>query len=120
MASWSKTIVSSTFDLCFRFSSPSSSSSLPLSVQYNSSSFSSIRCVPAFSAVGHFTAFNARHSSLYPSISKKTETRHICRAAEYKFPDPIPEFADAVSSLLALLYFMDFSSFSCSLALLVY
>lgn len=25
-------------------------------------------------------------------------TKHICRAvAEYKFPDPIPEFADAVS-----------------------
>ncbi|XP_059445340.1 protein PLASTID REDOX INSENSITIVE 2, chloroplastic [Corylus avellana] len=40
----------------------------------------------------------------YPSLSKKAQsiplslssfTKQICRAAEYKFPDPIPEFANA-------------------------
>ncbi|XP_010272033.1 PREDICTED: uncharacterized protein LOC104607939 [Nelumbo nucifera] len=47
------------------------------------------------------------HSSSFPSVVKRatplspsplfpfSSTRHICRAAEYKFPDPIPEFAEA-------------------------
>ncbi|XP_062149905.1 protein PLASTID REDOX INSENSITIVE 2, chloroplastic isoform X2 [Alnus glutinosa] len=43
----------------------------------------------------------------FPSLSKKAQsiplslssfTKQICRAAEYKFPDPIPEFADAIFS----------------------
>lgn len=38
-------------------------------------------------------------SNIYPSLSEKRRSsdpsRLICRAAEYKFPDPIPEFADA-------------------------
>lgn len=32
-----------------------------------------------------------------PSLAPSESGRHICRAAEYRFPDPIPEFADAVS-----------------------
>lgn len=43
-------------------------------------------------------------SSSYKCISswvspKRCRQNLICRAAEYKFPDPIPEFADAVSFL---------------------
>lgn len=38
-------------------------------------------------------------------------TSHICHAGEYVFPDPIPEFADAVSTFLQYLLFYCFPSF---------
>ncbi|KAL2546972.1 protein PLASTID REDOX INSENSITIVE 2 [Forsythia ovata] len=43
----------------------------------------------------HFYTY-ANHTNAYPSVtSKKRFPSFICSAAEYKFPDPIPEFADA-------------------------
>ncbi|KAK3038648.1 hypothetical protein RJ639_027311 [Escallonia herrerae] len=47
-------------------------------------------------------SFTYRHKAhtqssavLNPSLSNKRSPKLICRAAEYKFPDPIPEFAEA-------------------------
>ncbi|KAJ4711171.1 Protein PLASTID REDOX INSENSITIVE 2 like [Melia azedarach] len=90
MASCSKALLSSTLEHC----SPFFSSSLRphLSFFRNSSSL----------GVGGIKLID---SSVYPSISSEEQAKplsfsvsfrkHICKAAEYKFPDPIPEFADA-------------------------
>ncbi|KAJ6890755.1 hypothetical protein NC651_024304 [Populus alba x Populus x berolinensis] len=93
MASCSKALFSSKLDIC----SPLSSRP-PLSLLPNfSSSFSST----TFFAFSQLKEISLRYSSdLQPSSSiiNKAQTqprRHICRAAEYKFPDPIPEFAVA-------------------------
>ncbi|KAL5759730.1 hypothetical protein ACOSP7_018247 [Xanthoceras sorbifolium] len=91
MASWSKALLSSTLDS----SSPLfSSSTTPLSFCCNSP-------VSSLSLGG----LKLTGASTYPSISGKIRPtlfspsfsfkNTICRAAEYKFPDPIPEFADA-------------------------
>lgn len=93
MASCSKALFPSKLDICSPYSSR-----LPLSLLPNfSSSFSST----TFFAFGQLKEISLRYSSdLQPSSSiiNKAQTqprRHICRAAEYKFPDPIPEFAVA-------------------------
>lgn len=43
-------------------------------------------------------------SSINPSYRAGRNPRFVCRAAEYKFPDPIPEFAQAVRLPHFLLY----------------
>ncbi|XVF84893.1 hypothetical protein PTKIN_Ptkin17bG0075900 [Pterospermum kingtungense] len=43
-----------------------------------------------------------RYSSTDPSTTKTTHfwpTKFVCKAAEYKFPDPIPEFAGAETDM---------------------
>lgn len=101
MASCSKALFSSKLDICSPFSSRP-----PLSLLPNfSSSFSSTTLF----AFCQSKEISLRYSSdLQPSSSiiNKAQTqprRHICRAAEYKFPDPIPEFAVAVSSIPIIL-----------------
>ncbi|KAK1554323.1 hypothetical protein Q3G72_010708 [Acer saccharum] len=92
MASWSKALLSSTLDL----SSPLFSSSIP-SISFHCNSPLSFLSASGIKPTG---------ASIYTSISGKIQPttlffpsfsfrNHICRAAEYKFPDPIPEFADA-------------------------
>ncbi|KAI9170233.1 hypothetical protein LWI28_024798 [Acer negundo] len=93
MASWSKALLSSKLDS----SSPLFSSSIsPIFFHCNSP-------VSSLSLGGGIKLTSA---SIYTSISGKIQPatlffpsfsfrNHICRAAEYKFPDPIPEFADA-------------------------
>lgn len=93
------------------FKSYSLPSSLPLnpslSLSSSSSSSSSSSRVSAHISNRHNAhcskgiSFNGSNS--YPcSLGEKRRSlcpsRLICRAAEYKFPDPIPEFADAVSA----------------------
>ncbi|KAJ6771723.1 PROTEIN PLASTID REDOX INSENSITIVE 2 CHLOROPLASTIC [Salix koriyanagi] len=91
MASFSKAIFSSELDICSPCSYRSSLSFPP------NFSFSST----TFFAFGQLKALSLRYSSDFQpssSIINKAQTqprRHICRAAEYKFPDPIPEFAVA-------------------------
>ncbi|CAK7326955.1 unnamed protein product [Dovyalis caffra] len=90
MASCSKSLFYSKFDLG---SLLSSRPPLPFPPNF-SSSFSSTN----FFAFSQFKEISLRYSSdLQPSsiIKKSQPRRHICRAAEYKFPDPIPEFAVA-------------------------
>ncbi|XP_065864310.1 protein PLASTID REDOX INSENSITIVE 2, chloroplastic [Euphorbia lathyris] len=84
--SWSKAITALTFESP-PFSSSSTSPSLHL---FLSTSPSAIPPAAACSS-----GIKLTQSYLYPSISKKKASIYICRAAEYKFPDPIPEFADA-------------------------
>ncbi|XP_031252491.1 protein PLASTID REDOX INSENSITIVE 2, chloroplastic-like [Pistacia vera] len=83
MASWSKALLSSALNPSSLFSSR------PRHFLNSSFSLGGIKVTAPFT---------------YPSISKTQPTpfclsfsfkKHICRAAEYKFPDPIPEFADA-------------------------
>ncbi|PKI56216.1 protein PLASTID REDOX INSENSITIVE 2, chloroplastic [Punica granatum] len=73
--------------LPFSSSSSSSSSSLfsrnPGTPRLHQRSF--LRSLP--------TASNKQFGST-PSSARSPSGRHVCRAAEYKFPDPIPEFAD--------------------------
>lgn len=61
------------------------------------SSSSSLLCVPSIRFSHRTTSFGAIHKQTpsFPSSTKRK--RLITRAAEYKFPDPIPEFADSVS-----------------------
>ncbi|XP_030447851.1 protein PLASTID REDOX INSENSITIVE 2, chloroplastic isoform X1 [Syzygium oleosum] len=51
------------------------------------------------SSSSHARSTSERRARSSPSFShlasKLHHASHICRAAEYKFPDPIPEFADA-------------------------
>ncbi|KAJ0039247.1 hypothetical protein Pint_23064 [Pistacia integerrima] len=83
MASWSKALLSSALNPSSLFPSR------PRHFLNSSFSLGGIKLTAPFT---------------YPSISKTQPTpfclsfsfqKHICRAAEYKFPDPIPEFADA-------------------------
>lgn len=96
MASWSKALLSSALNPSSLFSSH------PRHSLNSSFSLGGIKLTVPFT---------------YPSISKTQPTafplsfsfqKHICRAVEYKFPDPIPEFADAVSSLIPILSFKCF------------
>lgn len=101
MASLTKALV----PLNLFFSSDSRPAPLFNFASYSSSSSPSPPIINAlvvgsgFSATTHLTIIQRTQSYLYPSISKKSRRKQICRAAEYKFPDPIPEFADAVSKL---------------------
>ncbi|CAI0386457.1 unnamed protein product [Linum tenue] len=70
-----------------RFSSASSpypiSSFLPLGSRFST-------------PTAHVAGFRpAHHLCSYLSIERGGRRKHVCRAGEYKFPDPIPEFADA-------------------------
>ncbi|KAF8039966.1 hypothetical protein BT93_B2241 [Corymbia citriodora subsp. variegata] len=51
---------------------------------------SSSSCAPSTSVCRTRSSPSFKHLA-----SKPRRGSHICRAAEYKFPDPIPEFADA-------------------------
>lgn len=111
MASWSKALLS------FRLEPhPSVPSSSTPRLSFCSNSFSSS---PSFIRYSLFFAFKTsaviklNNSSAYPLITSRkptpfspsfSSTKFVCKAAEYKFPDPIPEFADAVSSLFLLLH----------------
>ncbi|KAF5449801.1 hypothetical protein F2P56_030213 [Juglans regia] len=55
-------------------------------------------------AYSRSSGIGVEYSYSYPSLSRRAQsiplslsssTKHICKAAEYKFPDPIPEFANA-------------------------
>ncbi|KAJ9172085.1 hypothetical protein P3X46_015371 [Hevea brasiliensis] len=93
MASWCQALVPLTLDSCSLFSS-STSRPLPF-FHYTSSTNTGLVVGSGFSAPSYSTSIKLTESYLYPSISKKKGTTDICRAAEYKFPDPIPEFAVA-------------------------
>ncbi|KAK6242027.1 hypothetical protein SCA6_007416 [Theobroma cacao] len=102
MASWSKALLS------FRLEPhPSVPSSSTPRLSFCSNSFSSS---PSFIRYSLFFAFKTsaviklNNSSAYPLITSRkptpfspsfSSTKFVCKAAEYKFPDPIPEFADA-------------------------
>lgn len=113
MGSWSKALLSSTLH---QHPSVFSSSTPILSFFTNSSSSSSIARHSLSFPFKNSSVALLNYSSTYPLTSENstpfllsfpsTRTRFICRAAEYKFPDPIPEFADAVSFpfLIALSY----------------
>ncbi|EEF27857.1 protein PLASTID REDOX INSENSITIVE 2, chloroplastic-like [Ricinus communis] len=91
MASWSKAPVSPTFNSCSVYSS---SISRPfLSFLYSSSSPSTFTPLVLGSS-SHLTNIRLARFHLFPYVTKNKGNNHICRAAEYKFPDPIPEFAD--------------------------
>uniref|UniRef100_A0A5B7AUG8 Uncharacterized protein n=1 Tax=Davidia involucrata TaxID=16924 RepID=A0A5B7AUG8_DAVIN len=83
-----------------------------LSMLCSSSSSSSLTWVSASSSYRHNTrssgGIKSKQSNIYPLLNKKTQppypsllhfyssfTKQICRAAEYEFPDPIPEFAES-------------------------
>ena len=80
----------STYHSSFRFFSYSSSSSS--SSPYSSSSGFGYICSYSYPS----SSLTKKPQSLPLSLSSSF-TNHICKAAEYKFPDPIPEFADSVS-----------------------
>ncbi|KAK6281626.1 hypothetical protein POUND7_015451 [Theobroma cacao] len=102
MASWSNALLS------FRLEPhPSVLSSSTPRLSFCSNSFSSS---PSFIRYSLFFAFKTsafiklNNSSAYPLITSRkptpfslsfSSTKFVCKAAEYKFPDPIPEFADA-------------------------
>ncbi|XP_043703246.1 protein PLASTID REDOX INSENSITIVE 2, chloroplastic [Telopea speciosissima] len=87
------------------FPSSSSSSLLSLSSLYNSSSASGFGGTAPFICRSFTNVFG--HSSSVPLLRKNiaapppslpfsfSSKKQICRAAEYKFPDPIPEFAES-------------------------
>lgn len=97
---------------------PSSSSTPQVSFfsSSSSSSSSSILCYPFQISNGISVSVSSRYrfgditngrvrfknSAINPLISNSRTRRFICRAAEYKFPDPIPEFAEAVSKQLEI------------------
>lgn len=71
-----------------------------------------------------YTGIRLKHWPLHSSLTTKLQPQlhslvfssssfanHICRAAEYKFPDPIPEFAQVVSPSLSS---YSFSYFICN------
>ena len=76
------------------FSSSDSSSSdyvpRPLSISAN---WIPISCLHDYSNTTYF-----KHLIRNPLFSNSRNPRVTCWAAEYKFPDPIPEFAEAVST----------------------
>ncbi|XVE85006.1 hypothetical protein DITRI_Ditri17bG0057900 [Diplodiscus trichospermus] len=99
MASWNKALLPSTLDPLPNFPSSSSPS---LSFLTNSSSFYSFSRHSHSFAFKNSTIIEIKNSSTYPSTSRNptpfllsfSSAKFICKA-EYKFPDPIPEFADA-------------------------
>ncbi|KAL5723592.1 Protein PLASTID REDOX INSENSITIVE 2 [Ranunculus cassubicifolius] len=74
----SKALASSTILAKTRFPSISHSPSLP-----------KFSC----SSISHFSLKQQLHIS--PSVLSSNTRKSLCRAAEYQFPDPIPEFAEA-------------------------
>ncbi|XVF44080.1 hypothetical protein PTKIN_Ptkin02bG0091600 [Pterospermum kingtungense] len=103
MDSWSKALLSSTLHPHPSFSS----SFTPFLTFLTNSSSSSSSSFPRHSLsfpLKNSTVPLLNHSSTYPLTSKYptpplllsfSSTKFICKAAEYKFPDPIPDFADA-------------------------
>ncbi|XP_004509869.1 protein PLASTID REDOX INSENSITIVE 2, chloroplastic-like [Cicer arietinum] len=67
-------------------SSTHNSSSLP-SLCFSQTHFNSIKCKQRFS----FPSLNTNLATLPFSSTQ----RHITKASDYKFPDPIPQFADS-------------------------
>ena len=112
MGSWSKALLSSTPDLLPSF--PSSSTPHLSFLTNSSSSFTRHSLSFPFK---NSTVITLKNSSTYtltsenptPLLLSFSSTKFICKAAEYKFPDPIPEFADAVSSLFFLLLIYAFN-----------
>lgn len=91
---------SSTPQVSFFSSSSSSSSSSILCYPFQISKGISVSVsVSSRYRFGEITNGRIRfkNSAINPLISNSRTRRFICRAAEYKFPDPIPEFAEAVS-----------------------
>ncbi|XP_059655998.1 protein PLASTID REDOX INSENSITIVE 2, chloroplastic [Cornus florida] len=70
--------------LCNSFSSPSSAICFSANTHSKNSSYL-------------FKLLNKKTPSQYPSLfhSSSSFNNHVCRAAEYQFPDPIPEFAES-------------------------
>lgn len=90
--------------------------SRPLVSSYSSLASGVSLCFPSNCSSG----VSFKSSSLYPERTKaetvpqsiSRATNQICRAAaEYKFPDPIPEFAEAVSLSYLFLSNISFLSF---------
>ncbi|KAF8399314.1 hypothetical protein HHK36_015179 [Tetracentron sinense] len=102
---WSKGLTFSVSPLILN-QSPSSFSSSSLAFFTNSSS--SLIGTSCFSSNYHSCCKRSNLSSSFPLKTKKiaplspsflfsssSSSKQICRAAEYQFPDPIPEFAEA-------------------------
>ncbi|KAF5746636.1 hypothetical protein HS088_TW06G00807 [Tripterygium wilfordii] len=102
MAYWSGALVSPTFNPFALFSSSSSSSRPVASFLCSYSAFPSF----SFSQIRDSGSFTFSHSlSVKPSVTitkhpethfiSSKSTKKICSVTEFKFPDPIPEFANA-------------------------
>ncbi|XP_022727277.1 LOW QUALITY PROTEIN: protein PLASTID REDOX INSENSITIVE 2-like [Durio zibethinus] len=98
MGSWSKALLASTLDPLPSFPSSSTPHLSFLTNFSSSSSYSSpfTRYSLSF-PFKNSTVITLKNSSTYPTplLLSFSSTNFICKAAEYKFPDPIPEFADA-------------------------
>ncbi|TYJ43507.1 hypothetical protein E1A91_A03G157800v1 [Gossypium mustelinum] len=88
MGSLSKAFLSSTLRSLPSFSSP------PTPFFSFSSSCSFTPNSPSFAFKSSFT-FSSTSKAPTPNSLSFSSITFICKAAEYKFPDPIPEFADA-------------------------
>ncbi|TYI94330.1 hypothetical protein E1A91_D02G195900v1 [Gossypium mustelinum] len=88
MGSLSKALLSSTLRSLPSFSSP------PTPFFSFSSSYSFTPNSPSFAFKSSFTS-SLTSKAPTPNSLSFSSTTFICKAAEYKFPDPIPEFADA-------------------------
>lgn len=91
--SCNRSLISSKLDPC----SPFSSSSLRLAFHRNSS------VLLGGGIKLHDSSTISKKAQLSPLSFSASFRNHICRAAEYKFPDPIPEFADSVSFPITVL-----------------
>ncbi|KAH9773478.1 protein PLASTID REDOX INSENSITIVE 2 [Citrus sinensis] len=83
--SCNRSLISSKLDPC----SPFSSSSPRLAFHRNSS------VLLGGGIKLHDSSTISKKAQLSPLSFSASFRNHICRAAEYKFPDPIPEFADS-------------------------
>ncbi|XP_044488582.1 protein PLASTID REDOX INSENSITIVE 2, chloroplastic-like [Mangifera indica] len=82
MATWSRALLSSALNPSSLFHSSHSSFSL-----------GGIKLTAPFTCPS--TLISKTQPSSFPLSFSFSFQKHICRYAEYKFPDPIPEFADA-------------------------
>ncbi|XVF02386.1 hypothetical protein REPUB_Repub04eG0171300 [Reevesia pubescens] len=92
MGSRSKALLSSTLHPLPSFPS---SSTPRLSFLSNSSSSFTRHSLISFAFKNSFTHHPLTCNNPTSSLLCFSPTNFICKAAEYKFPDPIPEFADA-------------------------
>ncbi|XP_021293176.1 protein PLASTID REDOX INSENSITIVE 2 [Herrania umbratica] len=102
MASWSKALLS--FGLEPHPSFPTSSTPRLSFFNNSFSSSSSFSRHSPFFAFKTLAIIKLNNSSTYPLRTSRnptpfslsfSSTKFVCKAADYKFPDPIPEFADA-------------------------
>ncbi|GLT36500.1 hypothetical protein SLA2020_108730 [Shorea laevis] len=91
MASCSKALISSSSHPFVSFLSNSSVSLRNDSVSFAYGSSHGAKLNPSST----YPLTNKKETQITPFLPSFSSSKSICRAAEYKFPDPIPEFADA-------------------------